>query len=160
MRYKSVDELNNFSFKDCELIEFEKSPEGIKLQVEALIIMPENSQNANFTQSYAGTTEIRFVGGTIDSAVKDGYKYYNADDVLLDEVPDVAMSECEIISIMKNLNSAYLYNVQKEGDFFVLSVEFADAEEYNTALDSYTIKIKAEKMIVEWDVYMNRVQNN
>ncbi|MBE5959726.1 MAG: hypothetical protein E7254_12830 [Lachnospiraceae bacterium] len=160
MRYKSVDEINNFSFRDCELIEFEVNPEGIKLQVEALIVLPDNSQNSNFTESYAGTTEIRLVGGSITSAVKDGYKYYNADDVLIKEVPDTPLTDTEIISVLKNIKSAYLYKVEKNSNSYTLSIEFSDEDDYNTALDSYTLKIQADKDIVEWDIYMNRVQNN
>jgi hypothetical protein len=40
----------------------------------------------------------------------------------------------------------------------VLAIEFVDENDFNTASDSYTIKIKAQKVIIEWDFYMNRVQ--
>ena len=159
MKYKSVDELDKFSFKDCELMELNLTPEGIKLQVEALIVLPENSQNSNFTESYAGTTEIRLVGGTILSSVKDGYRYYDANDNLIDEVSDKELSENEIIAILKNPKNAFLYEIKKDSDCYVIAVEFADPEEYNAALDSYTLKVKADKIIVEWDIYMNRVQH-
>ncbi len=159
MRFKSVDESNNFSFKDCELIKTIIGTDGINCQVEALIVKPENSQNTNFTESYAGTAEIRFVNGSIISGMKDGYKYYNADDVLIDEVPDTDLSTEDISSLLKNLSAAYLYDIKKDNDIYTVCIELADKDNYNAALDSYTIKIKADKFIVEWDIYMNRVQH-
>ena len=158
MKYKSIDELEHFSFQDCQVFEAEVTPEGIRLQVEALIVKPENSQNTNFTESYAGTTEIRFVEGGILSAVRDGYKYYTADDVLVDEVPDQALSELEIKDLLRKAEGAYLYEVTKQDNEYILAIEFVDESEYNTASDSYTLKLKANKVIVEWDFYMNRVQ--
>jgi hypothetical protein len=159
MKFKSSDEIEQFSFRDCQVFEAEVGKEGIRLQVEALIVKPENSQNTNFTESYAGTTEIRFLGGKILSGVKDGYKYYNADDVLVDEVPDTELSEEEIAALLKTVDGAYLYEVKKEEEGYRLALEFVDESEFNTAADSYTLKVKADKVIIEWDFYMNRVQN-
>ncbi|MCR5736331.1 MAG: hypothetical protein K6G64_01615 [Eubacterium sp.] len=159
MKFKAVDEINHFSFQDCQVVEAEVSLEGIRFQVEALIVRPENSQNTNFTESYAGTTEIRFIGGTITSGVKDGFKYYNADDVLIKEIPDTVLSEDEVSALLKKIEGAYLYEVKDEENEYILALEFVDESDFNTASDSYTLKVKAEKVIVEWDFYMNRVQH-
>ncbi len=159
MKFKAVDEINHFSFQDCQVVEAEVSSEGIRFQVEALIVRPENSQNTNFTESYAGTTEIRFVGGTITSGVKDGFKYYNANDVLIQEIPDTDLSKDEVSALLKKIEGAYLYEVKDEDDEYILALEFVDESDFNTASDSYTLKVKAEKVIVEWDFYMNRVQH-
>ncbi len=159
MKFKSVNEIDKFSFKDCQVVEAEVGTEGIRFQVEALIVKPENSQNANFTNSYAGTTEIRFLGGKITEGVKDGYKYYNADDVLVDEVPDTELTEEEVQKLLKEIEGAYLYEIRQEEDEYLLALEFVDESDFNTASDSYTLKVQAEKNIVEWDFYMNRVQN-
>ena len=159
MKFKAVDEINHFSFQDCQVVEAEVSSEGIRFQVEALIVRPENSQNTNFTESYAGTTEIRFVGGKITSGVKDGFKYYNADDVLIQEIPDTDLSKDEVSALLKKIEGAYLYEVKDEDDEYILALEFVDESDFNTASDSYTLKVKAEKVIVEWDFYMNRVQH-
>ena len=159
MKFKAVDEINHFSFQDCQVVEAEVSSEGIRFQVEALIVRPENSQNTNFTESYAGTTEIRFVGGKITSGVKDGFKYYNADDVLIQEIPDTDLSKDEVSALLKKIEGAYLYEVKDEDDEYILALEFVDESDFNPASDSYTLKVKAEKVIVEWDFYMNRVQH-
>ena len=158
MKFKTVDEIEHFSFEDCQVFEAEVSKEGIRFQVEALIVKPNNSQNTNFTESYVGTTEIRFIGGNIMSAVKDGFKYYYADDVLIKEVPDAELSDAEITKLLKRIEGAYLYDVKKDSDEYLVALEFVDESDFNTASDSYTLKIKSEKVVIEWDFYMNRVQ--
>ena len=45
----------------------------------------------------------------------------------------------------------------KEG--YLLAVEFVDESDFHTASDSYTMMVRADDIIIEWDFYMNRVQN-
>ena len=55
MKFKSVNELQNFSFRDCTISRFEilEDPALVRMELEALIVEPRNSQNTHFTQSYA-----------------------------------------------------------------------------------------------------------
>ena len=63
--YKSVDELEHFRFDDCQIDTFAVTENGVELMVEALIVRADNSQNTNYTESYAGTTKIRITDDTI-----------------------------------------------------------------------------------------------
>ena len=49
MKFESVNELEKFSFEDCVITGLEERPERFILNLEALIVLPENSQNTNFT---------------------------------------------------------------------------------------------------------------
>lgn len=69
--------------------------------VEALIVRADNSQNTNYTESYAGTTKIRITDGKLIRCVRDGYKYYDANDVLQSEVPDYELSVAETTDFPK-----------------------------------------------------------
>ena len=162
MKFKSVNELENFSFDDCQVINFQISEEQIKLEVEALIVKPNNTQNTNFTESYADITEIRLIGAKIISAVKEGYKYFTADDELITEVLDEPLSKQSIRELTQKCSGAYLFSVERqysdEGFKYLFSIEFSDEEEYNAVSDSYRFEIEFEKSIVEWDRYLNRVQ--
>ena len=90
--YKSVDELEHFRFDDCQIDTFAVTENGVELMVEALIVRADNSQNTNYTESYAGTTKIRITDGKLIRCVRDGYKYYDANDVLQYEVPHYELS--------------------------------------------------------------------
>ena len=161
MGFQSVNELEQFSFQDAQIKDFQVSEGVIFFELEAVIVKARNSQNANFTDSYAGTLSMRLLGGKIQKAVKEGYKYYDANDVLVEEIPDEALSEEEIAALVKGSKDYYLFDVVKveddqntTGHFLYLFGLDADEE------TSYWFQIEFDKSILEWERYMNRVQTN
>ena len=161
MGFQSVNELEQFSFQDAQIKNFIVSKDSISLELEAVIVKARNSQNTNFTDSYAGTLSMRLLGGNIQKAVKEGYKYYDANDVLVEEIPDRPLSDEEITSLTKESKDYYLFDVVKvedeqnaTGHFLYLFGIDADEE------TSYWFQIEFDKSILEWERYMNRVQNN
>lgn len=165
MGFQSVDELEQFSFEDCQITSFQIKEEGIFFEVEALIVKARNSQNTNYTDSYAGTTQIRLLGGRILSAFKEGYKYYNANDVLVNEIPDESLSVAEIKAFPKKCDGAFLFAMEKREDVegqihYAVGIEFGDDSEYGSNVtDTYQLDVAFDKAIVNWERYMNRVQN-
>lgn len=164
MNYKSINEIESFSYKDCRIVEFKAEKDCITLVLEALIVKKDNSQNTNYTDSYAGTTTVRFIKGKITDGIKDGYKYYDANDILINEVLDRKLTEEELEKLLKQCEGAYLYFLNKNDDnkddmrSYSLGIEFEDESE-GTVSDSYCLNILFEKAVFEWDRYMNRVQN-
>ena len=114
--YKSVDELEHFRFDDCQIDTFAVTENGVELMVEALIVRADNSQNTNYTESYAGTTKIRITDGKLIRCVRDGYKYYDANDVLQSEVPDYELSVAETTDFPKTCEGAYLFEMKRDAD--------------------------------------------
>ena len=160
MKFKSVDELANFNFQDAQIKKFSAADGGLELELEAVIVRAANSQNSNYTDSYAGTLVMRLVDGRIQKGVKEGYKYYDANDVLKEEVPDTPLSEREIRDLLAGCEDMYLFDVVKVEDDQNYTGHFLylfgiDADEETT----YWLQIEFEKSILEWDRYMNRVQN-
>ena len=163
MGFKSVNEIEKFTFDDCVISSFKVNEAGIILVFEALIVDSNNSQNTNYTESYADTTTVRLLDGKIISAKKDGYRYYDANEVLMEEVPDTVLSDVETENIIKICEGAYLYYMEKDADnessknIYNIGLEFTD-EEDNTAADSYEIKVSFKEAIFAWERYLNRVQ--
>lgn len=158
MAFKSVDEIEQFRFDDCQISTFTVADQEIKLEVEALIVRTNNSQNTNYTESYAGTTKIRLVNGAVQKIIKDGYRYYDANDVLLSEVPDEELAEEECKQFPSRCQDAYLYEMQKTETGYRLGIEFEDAEDH-TVGDSYQVLVSCDSVVCVWERYMNRVQN-
>lgn len=159
MGFQSVNEINTFAFRDCELISIERAGSGLRLEVEALIVEAANSQNTNYTDSYAGTTIITLENATIIKALEEGHRYYDANDRLLEEVPDRVMSEKETEELLKKCKpGCYLFGMVKEpettDDLYVYSLGIDVTE-----TDSYWIYVSFTKAIFRWDRYMNRVQS-
>ncbi len=182
----SKNEINNFTFRDAVIKKFTVSENEIQLIVEALIVEPHNSQNTNFTKSYADETLITFIGGTLEKAVKDGYKYYDANGVLLKEIPDEDVNAADISTLIRSLEGAYLYDMQemKPGETTIATSDITSSagndisgnttsEVSNTAAlgielptdditgadaISYQFKISYKDVTFEWARYLNRVQ--
>lgn len=162
MAFQSINEIEKFSFEDCKITKFEVKENQIYMELEALIVKPDNSQNTNYTESYAATTKVKLTGGQILSGIKDGYKYYDANDVLIKEVPDKPLTEAQLETFPKNCEGAFLYALTKEKqednvNYYTMGIEFED-EEDNTVADSYQLKICFEKAVFSWETYLNRVQ--
>ncbi|MCR5754389.1 MAG: hypothetical protein K6G30_06230 [Acetatifactor sp.] len=162
--FQSINEIEKFSFEDCQISKLEVKEKEIVLELEALIVMPNNSQNTNYTESYAGTTTVRLRDGKILSGVKEGYQYFDANDVLLESVDDIELSAEEIASLSKTGEGAYLYRFDKveeeDGKYlYEMVIEMPQEEVYDTSVaDSYRLQISFSQAIFEWEVYLNRVQ--
>lgn len=153
--FKSVDELDQLSFEDCELLSIENAEDGMIFNVEALIIKAGNSQNDNCTDSYAAETSIKFKNAFIDSITKCGYRYFDANGKLIKEEPDREVAKPEWGSMLKKFPGNYLPSIEKAEGFFVIEIEEANEDGVG---NSYLIKCKSENVTVSWERYMNRVQ--
>lgn len=153
--FKSIDETDKFSYTDCVISDIEKAEDGLIFNLEALIVKENNSQNSNFTESFAGPSKIKFVDGKLKDIVKVGFKYYNADSVLIKEVPDEPVVKVEWESLLKTIPGNYLPGIEKKENTYICEVEMS--EEDGTQGNSYLLSIEATSVIVTWDKYLNRV---
>lgn len=164
MGFQSVDELEKFSFEDCRIISFEVTEDGLFFRVEALIVKPENSQNSNYTESYAGETQIRLSGARIEEAFQEGYRYYDANDVLQQEYPDKELAKEELVALPGKCEGAYLFAVEKREELegrkhYAIGIELAKEDSFDTEVtETYQLNVTFEKAIVNWEQYLNRVQ--
>ena len=165
MKFQSVNEFSHFSFSDCVLTGIEQNPAGIQLTLEALIVLPENSQNTNFTKSYAGPVQLRLIGGQLTDSIKEGYLYRDADGKLLESVPDTVLSPAEVEALLPTFRDVYLFQILSETRadgrvLLELGIEFPQDEEFDTLVTpSYRIGVRCEKAVFGWDYYMNRVES-
>ena len=88
MNFKAVDELEQFNFQDAYIDRFEVTNEQITLELEGVIVGKRNSQNERMVESYAGPLVLRLQQAHIFNVFKEGGKYYDANNVLLEEIPD------------------------------------------------------------------------
>ena len=155
--FKSVNELNQLCFDDCVIADFEKAEDGLIVNVEALIIKANNSQNTNYTESYAGSTVIKISEATVTDISKCGYRYYDADGKLIREVPDEPVNMLQWDSLIKSFSGNYLPSLEKEGQEYLLEIEMTDEEDGCQGY-TYLMRVKGTDITVTWDKYLNRVQ--
>lgn len=159
MSYQSINEINTFAFRDCELLSFEKTEDGFRLELEALIVEAANSQNTNYTDSYAGTTILRLENARILKACEEGHRYYDANDKLIEEIPDRELTETETNKLLRSIKpGCYLFGMVKEEGSGEEEMVYSLGVDL-TETDSYWIYMSFTKAVFTWEKFMNRVQN-
>lgn len=161
MSFTSINEPDQFSYEDCGISRYEHSNGRMVLELEALIVKAGNSQNTNYTESYADTATAEFGHPEVTELVKEGYKYYDANDRLVEDVPDETMDLSGAEAFLKSCVGAYLYEVvQVEEGVYRLGIEFPGEDEYdNTGTTCYHLILRSDRFQVSWDRYLNRVQH-
>lgn len=158
MKFESVNEPMQLGFDDC-VMHFIKSGEDVLIEAEALIIKAYNSQNQNYTDSYADTSELLFKKGRIQSIVREGYKQYDAMDRLVHETMDETIKEEDYDKVMKEFQNAYLFSLCQKENEYMLRIEIPMEEDSpKPCNDTYEISIIADAFKVSFDRFLNRVQ--
>ena len=158
-------EVDKFAYDDCKIIKVNVSQNVMAFTVEALAVEPDNSQNNNFTKSYAGDTDIVFTDMQIVKAVKEGYRYYDADGNLVSDEPDRELTEDELKELVKGLEGDYLYGIKEVEDpeaekkRYVIGIELPaeNPEDVTEVTDSYQMLIECKNVKFSWEKYMNRI---
>lgn len=167
---KAINEIEHFDYKDC-VIEEAVIGKDIELKLTSLIVKASNSQNTNYTESYAGDTKAVFENVEILSFTKLGYKKYDANDVLIVEIPDEEQynSETGINTydsmdkfnqcLKKLLAGAYLTEIKliEDGKYNVW-IEIPD-DDISAITDEYEILLRCGDITMSWDKYLNKVQS-
>ncbi len=163
MKFKSINETEKFTYDDCQLFKLIDGEGMVTAELEALIVRPDNSQNSNYTNSYAGTVTATFADGRITGAVREGCRRFDANDVLIEEIPDKQLDDEQVELLKKEIDGAYLYEVRTSdlGDGrreAVLCLECPGEDIAGTDSVIFRIEIECGDIIFAWDKYMNRVQ--
>ena len=163
MSFCSTNEIDNFRYDDCCIVKRKNTETDLVLEVKALIVKGDNSQNANFTESYADLTQIIFRNGSIIMGIKEGMKRYDADENLIEEIKDTVLDDVTLEQVCNNLEGMYLHGIMHvdDTDDYVIFIEKAgeDEESYDIiSSDNYQIKVHCDSVIMRWDRYLNRVE--
>ena len=164
MAFVSKNEINQFDFSDCKIIEVKYSQGQLVMKLESLIVLENNTQNANYTKSYADTVEMVLSDCAIESVILAGYKVYDANDILVEEVQDKVFEADKYSEIIEKTKDAYLYRFIKvsddEGYVYDFEVEQSEPGEImDLRNDTYVFRVKFSDSVFTWDRYLNRVQN-
>ena len=163
MKFKSVDEIEKFSFRDSVIKTFRIEDGVVLLDLDALIVEPNNSQNKNFTRSFADTTLVRFLGGKLEYAVKDGYRLRDPEGKIREEKPDEIIAASDAAPLPKTCEGTYLYAIENQAKTdgrktVSLNVEFPQENPYDTLVtDSYRFYVSYDKAVFEWERFLNKV---
>lgn len=123
----------------------------LEFYVEGAVVKDNNSQNEYYTDKYADQMEIRFKNPVIEAVLLEGHKYYDANDNLVEEVPDQKLAEDEYEKIFGKFKENYIfYGGKLEADKKCYQM-IVDVDE-----DSYIVSFYYDKVIAGWNHFLNK----
>ncbi len=123
----------------------------LELYVEGAVVKDNNSQNEYYTDKYSDQMEIRFKNPVIEAVLLEGHKYYDANDNLVEEVPDQELAEDEYEKIFGKFKENYIfYGGKPEADKKCYQM-IVDVDE-----DSYIVSFYYDKVIAGWNHFLNK----
>ncbi len=123
----------------------------LELYVEGAVVKDNNSQNEYYADKYADQMEIRFKNPVIEAVLLEGHKYYDANDNLVEEVPDQKLAEDEYEKIFGKFKENYIfYGGKPEADKKCYQM-IVDVDE-----DSYIVSFYYDKVIAGWNHFLNK----
>lgn len=156
MQYKCVNDLDKFDFQKAVLESLSLDDDQLCIALSSGIAKYNNPCNTKYVDCYIANTQVRIKKPQILRFFLEGAKYYDANDVLLEEVPDQDIPSEEYERTMKKLVSGEVYTFREKttsGDSdqcYEIAVDVAD--------DTYWIEIAFEKIILEWDRFRSKVE--
>lgn len=154
MKYKCENELNTLSFKDFEIVSISNANGKLTINTNGGVARYDNSCNEMLEERYISECEITFFDAKITRFYKEGGKYYDANDVLIEEYKDIDYDEADYPKMLKELT--------KEGIIFFLSSSVTNDRPYyelavDVVNDTYWLNIEASKVSVGFERFMNKV---
>lgn len=149
MKYKSVNELDQFSFCEAHISEVSQFGDTFKLALDNVTILPTNPHNRDIQEMRANETILTFAGSHIKHIIAEGYKVYDANMNLSEEISDSVVSEENYQELFGAFAEASIYSLEIPADN--LCVLVIDTEER-----TYCITLSYHQAVMEWDRFLKK----
>lgn len=156
MKFKSVDEMEQFSFEDSEIKELTVGNHQICFTFSGAMVKADNSQNKRYQDMYCGEIVLQLENTEILRVVKEGMKYYDADGRLLRDVPDEDVPESNWQEVFRKCAKGKVFTTVadeiKEGYAYEFGIDVPRRED-DEEVDTYWLCLQFERGIAMWDRY-------
>ena len=161
MRYNSVDEIDTMSFRDATIVRcvFSAKQGVLEFELDGAMVRENNSANELYSDRYVSDMQVRFINPGVEALLLEGHKYYDANDVLVESVPDKPIDESDYDDVMKKFEGRVIFcagtpKEKKETSDRKCFQIIVDVDE-----DSYVLSFYYDKVIAQWEHFMNKVMN-
>lgn len=154
MRYTTQNEFSHFTFHDVHIDSIDVTNDMFHMILDNVIILPENSCNRDIRNMRCNHLELRILESKVLSVVKEGYKIYDADGNLKEELPDENIDEGHWQEIFSQFPEGYAFSIEyhpgEDGGFVYQFVIDDEAAEH-----TYTLKVWGAGDMELWDRFLN-----
>lgn len=145
MSYHTQDELAGFDFSESTIKKIEWRERQLEILCADVIILTSNSQNTDVEKLGTDELLIRLKNAEKPELKKDGYRIYNLDDTIREEIPDQMIPESAWKELFESLEGQAIYSIEKEEDGYRICIDTAQTEV------SYTMKVQAQSDQESWE---------
>ncbi len=161
MKYNSVDEIDTMSFRDATIVRcvFSAKQGVLEFELDGAMVRENNSANELYSDRYVSDMQVRFINPDVEALLLEGHKYYDANDVLVESVPDKPVDGSDYDEIMKSFEGRVIFfaGTPKE------KTGISDRKCFQMIIDveeeSYVLSFYYDKVIAQWEHFMNKVMN-
>ncbi len=156
MKFKCVDELDKFGFSESEVRSCTCTEECLKLELDGVIAKYNNPCNQRYQDFFIATTQVRLVKPEITKVFLEGRRLFDANDVLLKEIPDVEIEKNQYGEIFRKLTDGIVFMLREQAEQATgqrsceIAVDVGD--------DTYWLEVCFEKSVAEWDRFVAKVE--
>lgn len=158
MKFKVVDQLDKFEFRDVQLSACELKDDVLRMTMAGAVAKYNNPCNERFQDWYILEAYVRFDQAVITNCYKEGLKYYDANNVLIEDIPDTQIDQADYPAALKTVKDGVLFVLlEKEPIDGRRCLEVAIDVGDEDCCDTYWIEFTCDRVIIEWDRYANKV---
>jgi hypothetical protein len=158
MKFNTVDELQHFSFDDSAINELKTEDGKISFTFQGATVKADNSQNARFQDMFCGEIRLELEDADIVRIVKEGYKYYDANGDLQEQVPNQDVPAPAQKSVLERCAKGVVFTAVEDSVEDGFASEFGidvPREDDEEEVDTYWLCIRFAHARAMWDRYCN-----
>lgn len=168
MRYNSVDGIDTLSFRDATIVRcvFSAKQGVLEFELDGAVVRENNSANELYTDRYASDMQVRFINPEMEAILLEGHSYYDANDVLIETVPDKPVEPERYDEIMKSFEGKVIFFAGTPKENLKSQKTASEAQDkkcfqmiIDVEEDSYVVSFYYDKVIAGWEHFMNKVMN-
>lgn len=157
MSYQLINKLQQFSFQHGSMLSCKWNDTNLYMEIDGAVANDNNDYNNRSVNTYISTLSLQFFEAKVEELLLEGYKYYDANNVLLDEVPDKTIDPEKLDEIMRLCESGYIANakiLESKNQRFFQQFQI-DAVDSN---DTYCFTISFKKSVASWERFMQKAE--
>ena len=159
MKFEVKDDLKSFQFAESGIVENHMSEGMWELILQGAIAKYNNPLNTRYEDVFIGTTTLRLYDCTIGRFLKEGFRRYDANDVLIEEVPDEELDPAAAPAVLSSIGEGIIFRIfEKESaaaDKRCLEIAVDDGES-----DTYWMDVYFGGSYVGWDRFVGPVEQH
>lgn len=147
MKYKTTNELSHFRFSESYIAEIRSMSNSFSMILDNVKILPENSCNRDIREMRTNQLLYSIQNASIMAFIEEGYNIYDADGKLQRQEHDRPLEEKEYAEAYKRLAGCCIYDIEKDGDIYTISIDTED--------HTFLIQVNGSGDMEEWDRFLN-----